>query len=151
MPDDAPMPFLTMTRRFDVPPADVFAAWTEPDKLKRWWGPAGMTCPSAELDVRPGGAFRTCMKNSQGGEHWSSGVYTVVEPPHRLAFTWAWDQEDGSRGHESLIEIEFAAIDGGTEMRFRHSRFQDVAARDDHNGGWTSCFEELDRFIRGEI
>ncbi len=150
MPDDAPLPFLTMTRRLKASPAAAFAAWTDAEKLKRWWGPTTHTCPYAELDVRPGGAWRTCMVGPDGTEHWVSGVYETVEAPSRLAFTWAWDQADGSQGNISLVELHFVEIDGETEMRFRHSRFQDAEARDNHNMGWTSSFEDLDRFFLGE-
>jgi uncharacterized protein YndB with AHSA1/START domain len=151
MPDDAPLPFLTMTRRLKAAPAAVFAAWTDPGKLKRWWGPTTFTCPFAELDVRPGGAWRTCMVSPEGEEHWVGGVYETVDPPSRLSFTWAWDQADGSRGHESLVEIEFADLGGGaTELRFRHSRFQDGAARDSHNMGWTSSLDDLASFLEGD-
>lgn len=150
MPDDAQPLFLTMTRRLKASPSDAFAAWTEPEKLKRWWGPTTHTCPVADLDVRPGGAWRTCMVGPDGTEYWVSGVYETVEPPTRLSFTWAWDQEDGSPGNKSLVDIQFVEIDGETEMRFHHSRFQDEEARDNHNMGWTSSFEDLDRFIQGE-
>ncbi|MEM9685100.1 MAG: SRPBCC domain-containing protein, partial [Pseudomonadota bacterium] len=81
---------------------------------------------------------------------WVGGTYETVEPPHKLSFTWAWDQEDGQPGDMSLVEIEFVAQDGATEMRFQHSGFRTAEIRDNHNLGWTSSFEDLESYINGE-
>ena len=47
---------LVITRVFDAPRDLVFKAWTERDRMMRWWGPNGFTLPVCNLDVRPGGA-----------------------------------------------------------------------------------------------
>ena len=52
---------LVVTRAFDAPRELVFAAWTEPERLKRWWGPKSFTMPFCEIDLRPGGVFLRCM------------------------------------------------------------------------------------------
>ena len=48
---------LVMTRTFNAPRQVVFQAWTDPERLKRWWGPKHFTNPVCELDLRPGGAI----------------------------------------------------------------------------------------------
>jgi uncharacterized protein YndB with AHSA1/START domain len=140
---------LELTRVLAVPPSDVFDAWTNPDKLRRWWGPEGMSAAYVELDPRPGGAWRTCMKSdADGSEHWCQGVYREVVPPERLVFTWAWET-DGEPGDQTLVTIEFRDLGGKTEMRFRHEGFETEQARDDHNAGWTSSFVCLERASAG--
>ena len=63
--------------------------------------------------------------------------------PERLVFTFAWDQEDGRRGHETLVTITFAEQRGRTTMTFRQAVFESVGDRDGHQGGWNSTFDRL--------
>ena len=135
---------LTITRHLGAPREAVFRAWSDPSELVKWWGPEGMTTPVCEMDVRPGGAWRTVIAGDQGNEHICSGLYREIIPPERLEFTWAWET-DGRRGHESVITIEFREHDGGTEMVFTQRSFESAESRMLHNEGWTSAFKCLDR------
>jgi uncharacterized protein YndB with AHSA1/START domain len=75
---------LTMIRRIPAPPAEVFAAWTQPDSVKAWWGPYDMTTPVAEIDLRPGGFHRTLMRDWAGKEYPNNLAIDAVDAPHRL-------------------------------------------------------------------
>ena len=66
---------LVIERIFNAPPSLVFKAWTDPQHLVHWFGPRGFTLPSCELDLRPGGAWRSCMLSGEGREHWVRGVF----------------------------------------------------------------------------
>ena len=46
---------LDLSRVVKAKPGAVFAAFTQPDQMKKWWGPEGMSCPKADIDLRPGG------------------------------------------------------------------------------------------------
>src|SRR5712691_4337552 len=97
---------LVITRVFDAPRARVFKAWTDPAQAKQWMGPRGFTATHLEGDLRSGGAWRICLRRDDDGEElWQSGVYREVVEPERLVFTFAWDQEGGRRGHETLVTI----------------------------------------------
>ena len=65
--ETAVKPSLTIKRRFNAPPAKVFAAWTDPEKVKRWMGPGAVVVLSAENDARTGGRYRWLMQ-SPGGQ-----------------------------------------------------------------------------------
>jgi uncharacterized protein YndB with AHSA1/START domain len=135
---------LVITRVLDAPRALVYAAWTEPERLLRWWGPHGFTVDAAEVDVRVGGAWRVRMRSPEGEEHTSSGVYRELVPPERLVFTFAWEGcEDGEPGHETLVSLSFAEEGGRTRMTFRQEVFTSVPSRDAHEGGWSEAFERL--------
>ena len=95
-----------------------------------------------ELDVRPGGRWRTCMISADGVEHWASGVYVEVVQDQRLEFTWAWET-DGVRGHETSVVIEFTPCSDGTELQLTHQVFESLESRDAHSGGWSSCLDSL--------
>jgi uncharacterized protein YndB with AHSA1/START domain len=72
-------------------PARVFSAWTDPDQLRRWWGPIGATCPTADVDLRVGGRYRIANRFPDGKTIWIVGEFEVVAPPHRLVYTWRLD------------------------------------------------------------
>jgi uncharacterized protein YndB with AHSA1/START domain len=55
-----------VVRTIDAPPAEVFRAWTDPEQIRRWWGPGEFTCPEAEVDLRPGGSYRLVMQPVAG-------------------------------------------------------------------------------------
>ncbi len=137
---------LRLEREFKAPPERVFAAFTNPTLLAQWWGPEGMTCPVCEIDLRVGGRYRTCMRGER--DNWVSGVYREIAPPRRLAFTWAWE-ENGARGHETVVEIDFAPAGRNTRIVLTQREFEAKTSRDMHGGGWNSTFGKLEKFLQG--
>ena len=143
-------PSLTLTRSYAVPPERVWLAWTDPQALKRWFGPGGEDPVSfAHLDVREGGRFRIVFGGPDGKAHEVQGAYQEVVRNRRLVFTWVWPNSTPER--ESLITLEFRAAGRGTELVFTQERFFDTAVRDDHRRGWTESFVKLERFLTGEM
>jgi len=138
---------LVIERVFKAPPDRVFKAWTDPAILVKWWGPEGFDTPDLKMDVRKGGAYRSVMASPQGGAQTVSGIYREVSPPHRLVMTWAWEQPDGSRGHETVVEVTFEAVSAGTRMRLVQRLFQTAEQKSGHNIGWMSSFNDLDRIL----
>src|SRR5258706_13966596 len=74
-------------------------------------------------------------------------VYRVVEPPRRIAFTWAWEDENGARGHETDVTVSFEATPGGSRLMLLQQHFESKHARDNHNAGWSSCFDRLTKIV----
>lgn len=73
-------PSLTLKRRLNSPPAKVFSAWTDPEKIKRWFGPGQTQVALAEFDTRVGGRFRIVATSPDGEEHHVSGAFREVVP-----------------------------------------------------------------------
>ncbi len=138
---------LVIQRVFDAPRILVFKAWTEGDRIAQWMAPMGFTLPFGEADLRPGGAWRACMRPTEGADLWLGGVYREIVPPERLVFTHAWLGADGKPGDETVITVTFAERDGKTEMTFRQARFASVEARNGHAGGWGECFDKLQNYL----
>jgi len=136
---------LVIERVFKASPERVFKAWTDPAVLVTWWGPAGFTTREFEFDLRSGGKWRTVLHAPDGRAHPVSGVYREIRPPTRLVITWAWEEADGRRGHETEVEVTFAPTGDGTHMRLVQRLFQSAAARDNHRHGWTQSFDKLER------
>ena len=139
-------PELTITRLLDAPRNLVFKVWTQPEHMVRWLGPKGFTAPSCEIDLRPGGAWRACIRSAEGKDHRMQGVYREIAPPERLVFTFAWE-EDGVPGHETLVTITFAEQGSKTLFTFHQATFASVESRDSHHGGWSSSFDRLADYL----
>lgn len=136
---------LDLSRVVKAKPGAVFAAFTQSEQLKKWWGPEGMSCPKADIDLRPGGRYETQMQAPDGTTHDVRGTFTAIEPGKKVAYTWAWYTDD-KPGNEATVAVEFIEKDGGTEVRLHHEGFADQDDRDRHNQGWSSsldCLEKL--------
>lgn len=137
---------LVIERAYEAPATAVFDAFTHEDVMRRWWhARSNWTTPEASVDLRLGGAVRVVMRDTDGDLHGGGGHYTVVDRPHRLAFTWTWDRDDD--GHETLIEIVFVESGATTTVTFTHSNLRDAATARDHEDGWNSCFDNLERTL----
>jgi uncharacterized protein YndB with AHSA1/START domain len=142
----ATKPSLTLSRHYPVAPEKVWRAWTNPEAVKKWWGPGpGEPVAAAELDVRVGGKFRIVFGGADGKEHECAGVYKEVVPNRRLVFTWSWPRTTPER--ISVVTIVFKAAGGGTDLVFTHEQLFDEKVRDDHKRGWSSCFDKLEAFL----
>jgi uncharacterized protein YndB with AHSA1/START domain len=137
---------LVIERVFTAPPEEVFQAWIDPATLIKWWGPETFKTPDCRMDVRPGGSWRTVMVSPQGEPHIVSGTYREILPPRRLVMTWGWEH-GGKRGHETEVVVTFEPLGAGTRLRLVQRVFQTTADRDNHNMGWTSSFNDLERLL----
>src|SRR6266581_4546387 len=136
----ATKPSLTLKRRLNAPPAKVFAAWTDPEKMKRWMGPEGVVPQHAEIDARVGGHYRLIMRSPDGEEHDVSGVYREVVPNEKLVFSWAWKS---TPERQSQVTVLLAPDGDGTLLTLTHEQFFDEGARDRHQAGWTEGLDKL--------
>jgi uncharacterized protein YndB with AHSA1/START domain len=125
---------LVVTRSFAAKRSRVFRAFTDRNEMKQWFGPEGFTISACAIDLRVGGAYRVVMRSPHGTEHIVRGVYQEISKPERLAFTWAWESDDGELGPETVVTVTFAENDGKTELRLSHRRFESKKARDAHKG-----------------
>jgi uncharacterized protein YndB with AHSA1/START domain len=144
---EATEPELVITRIFDAPRALVFKAWTEPDRVARWWGPQGFVTLYCQMDVRVGGAFRVCMRSPEGTERWKQGVYREVVEPERLVFTFAWEDAEGTPGHQTVVTVTFAEHGTKTRLTLHQAVFETVKTRDEHHSGWTSTLERFAQYL----
>jgi uncharacterized protein YndB with AHSA1/START domain len=136
---------LSLVRTIRAAPEKVYAAWTDPETLKRWMAPREeMTVEVAETDVRIGGKYRILMREPDGGSHGVIGVYRILEPGRKLAFTWAWETAPEK---ETLVTIDFREVDAGTELTLTHTKFAEETVRDRHNQGWMGCVGRLEKLF----
>ena len=124
----------TLDRTYAATPERVYAYFTDPDLMARWFCPNPDLPTTCDLDVRAGGAWRVVM-----GEWVVSGSYVEVEPPTRLVFTFDWaHDEDGP----TTVTVEITQENDRTRLVLAH---QEAGADGGHLEGWTASFARLDR------
>lgn len=117
MIDDQVERRLEVERHYDAPRERVFAAWTEPDRMKQWWGPAGWTIPFSEADLRAGGRFRYAMRSPEGEEHIVEGTIGEIDPPSRYVTISELGGDGAHPPVRVVTTVTFDERDGGTLVR----------------------------------
>lgn len=133
-------PSLTLVKRIKAPPARVWAAWTQPDLMMRWFGPHHTRAEEAEADLRPGGRFRVALRENTGERHEATGSYMEIEPHARLVFSWNWVS---TPERVSRVTVVLRPLPDGTEVTLTHDRFADADTAKRHTRGWTESLERL--------
>jgi uncharacterized protein YndB with AHSA1/START domain len=136
-------PSLTIQRRLNAAPARVYAAWTEAEKIARWFGPSVVEQDTvrARMDVRVGGTFQVSFKTDDGQYHQVGGIYREVIPNKKLVFSWAWHT---TPERESLVTVTIKAEGDRTLLTLLHEQLFDEAARTSHTRGWTGSIDKLE-------
>jgi uncharacterized protein YndB with AHSA1/START domain len=141
---------LVLERVVDVPEELVWEAWTKPEHLKKWFSPAPWRTTECEIDLRPGGIFRTVMRGPAGEESDSVGCYLEIVPNKRLVWTDAllpgWRPAESARFSFTAI-IALEAL--GQKTRYiATAMHRDEAGRKEHeemgfHEGWGAALDQL--------
>jgi uncharacterized protein YndB with AHSA1/START domain len=138
---------LVLTRVIAATPARLFRAWTTQFPL--WWGPHGMTTPFCEMELRPGGSFRTVMRAPDGTEYPTRGVFLEIVENERIVFTDAYDTgwEPNPDAFFTAITT-FEALPGGQTRYTARALHWTAANREKHekmgfHQGWGESLDRL--------
>ena len=146
---------ILITRIFDAPREVVWKAWTDPEHVKRWWGPKNFTAPFVESDFRVGGKYLYCMLSAEGKEYWSTGIYREIIPLEKIVATDSFADEKGNivpASHygmtgdwplELLVTVAFEEQGNKTKFTLRHAGLPAGDMLKMTNDGWN---ESLDKF-----
>jgi uncharacterized protein YndB with AHSA1/START domain len=138
---------LEIKRFIQAPRDQVYAAWTDSEQLKKWFGPENVQTRNLIADVRVGGEFRWDLTDQEGKEITISGEYRELEPGKKIVFTWQHEENEDWRNNSSLVTVEFFDRQGGTEIRLTHEKLPNEASRDDHTQGWNSALDKVEKFL----
>jgi uncharacterized protein YndB with AHSA1/START domain len=119
---------IVISRIFAAPRELVWAVWTDPKQVVRWWGPRGFTTTIEKMDVRPGGEWKHVMRGPDGAEYPNESVFTEVVKPERIRFS-----QGGAKRGEAKVGFEatwtFEALGDRTRLTVRMV-FPTAAARE---------------------
>lgn len=118
---------LTMARRFQASPTDVYKAWTNPDLMKKWLFTTESTNQMARNEFQTGGRWEIVDRRS-GEEFRATGEYLEIDPPHRLIFSFEMPQYNDL---QDRIIVWVSPVQDACEMTFK----QEIVIP--HEEGWT--------------
>ncbi len=142
-----------VTRTFDAPREQVYKAWTDPEEIKKWWGPKHFTAPFARIDLREGGKYLLAMRGPDGKDFWNGGEFRVVTPD-RLVWVDSFTDSKGnpvpastyglSKDYpmQTVITITFVETAGKTNVTISHPMAEGVNY-DDEMAGWNESLDKL--------
>jgi len=117
---------IVSVRRFDLPRERIFAAFADPARLARWWGPSGFRNTFHEFDFRPGGHWRFTMHGPDGVDYPNHSVFAVIDAPARIVL----DHRSGPRFEMTMsLDEEGAQTRLTWHMRFETAEMRDAVAR----------------------
>jgi len=150
-----PGSILIIERMFDAPREKVWAAWTTPDLIMRWWGPKGFTAPFARISLRVGGSYLYDMRSPEGKDYWSTGFFHEIVPFERIVATDHFADEKGnvvpatSYGMspdypvEMLVTVTFEAADRRTKLTLKHAGIPPGREMEGARQGWNESLDKL--------
>ncbi len=148
---DAPRRVVNLTRMIDAPRPLVFAAWTDPKHVEKWWGPKNFTSLVDTWDARPNGLIRLKMIAQSGFSHPMTGTFHEVVPPERLVFLAVAEDDAGNRLLESLTTVTFEDVRGKTKLTVHASAvgIAPISAQmlQGMEQGWSQSLERLDEQV----
>jgi uncharacterized protein YndB with AHSA1/START domain len=146
---------ILITRILDAPREVVWKAWTDPEHVKRWWGPKDFTAPIVKSDFRVGGKYLYCMRSAEGKDYWSTGIYREIIPQEKIVATDSFADEKGNivpASHygmagdwplELLVTVTFEEQGNKTKFTLRHAGLPAGDMLKMTKDGWN---ESLDKF-----
>jgi glutathione S-transferase len=135
---------LVVRRTIHAVPERLFDAWTQPEQLVQWWGPASVACIDATVDLRVGGRYRIANRFPDGKILWIAGEFESIERPKKLVYTWGLES---TQGPPERVTVTFEAHGPDTEIVVTHERIPNKAMRDAHERGWFGCLDGLAEFV----
>lgn len=146
-PSDNRVGTVTVSRTYRVSPEAAFDAWTTPALLERWFGPPGFRARVLTYEPWPGGVWRFAMQGDDGACFHHFGKLVELRRPHRLAFTWASEEQvAGWRdvdGNPTLVTVAFEPVEVGVQVTITHAGLTSQEARRSLIYGWGSGFDRL--------
>lgn len=145
---------LVIDRIFDAPLEKVWKAFSDPEMIKKWWGPKEFTCPVAKIDFREGGSYLFCMRDQKGKDFYSGGKYEQIIDGEKIVYSDSFMDKDGNVvspkeygfgedfPQQLTVLVYFEEVDGKTKMQLRHQGMPENQ-KSDCTKGWNSSFDKL--------
>lgn len=155
---------LIITRVFDAPREQVWKAWTEPEQIKKWWGPKNFSAPVSTIDLRVGGKYLNCMRGAGPDgvvrDYWSTGIYREIVLLRKIVCTDSFADEQGNAvpaayydmpgdfPQELIVTVTFEEKAGKTTMTLVHAGMPAGEMSDLARQGWNESFDKLAGILR---
>ena len=144
-----------LEHHYDATPGQVFAAWSDPEALGRWFGPHSHRCQVEQFDFTEGGQYRirlipigedTDCSGDPAQDSVCAGQFVEILPGKRIVMTFDWI-ENGAPMGDTLLTIELQPAGDKTRLKLTHEQLPDAQLRDAHASGWQGSLECLESFL----
>jgi len=152
------------SRVFDAPRDLVWKCFTDPERMRQWWGPKGVKVVAAKMDLRVGGTYHYAMETPDGKTMWGKFTYREITPPERLVFINSFsDEKGGITRHpmspswplEMLSTFTFEDVGGKTRFTIRWSAHNATeqerktfdSSHDSMTQGWGGTMDQLAAYL----
>ena len=149
---------MELTRVINAPVEKVWKAWTDGEMVKKWWGPAGFTCPVAKMDVKEGGTSLVCMrapKEFGGMDIYNTWTYATVVPNERLEYILRFSDKDGNPLDPAQMGLQgvpkevphtvtFVEKDGKTTVKIVEEGYTGDQVVEQSRQGMDQCFDKME-------
>ena len=160
----SPVTPFVLSHTFDAPRERVWRAFTEPERMKHWWGPKGFPVVSSSMDVRPGGMCHYAMSVPDGSLMWGKFAYREIVAPERLVFINGFSNENGDFVRHPMVPVwplevlsvfRFTEQEGRTTFTLEWTPINATAeecalfdgSREGMAQGWAGTLEQLDAYL----
>jgi uncharacterized protein YndB with AHSA1/START domain len=148
---------LVISRMIEAPRELVWRAWTDPERIKKWWGPMHFTAPHIHIDLRVGGKYLYCMRSPDGKDFWSTGMIREIVPLRKIVYTDSFADEEGNIVGadyygmnpdfplESMVTVSFEDHDHHTLLTIKYDDVSSFPEKDlkDMQAGWNESLDKL--------
>ena len=133
----------------------VFSAWTDPEKLMKWYAPDGCTIHFSKIKIETGGQFHSCISNPQFGDCWCIGEYKEVLPNSKIVFTLINADENGNPTNPAeigmdpdwpgatLVTVTLTEENGKTKLQLRQTVSQELAKKTGAYPSWLQMLNKM--------
>jgi uncharacterized protein YndB with AHSA1/START domain len=141
-----------ITRIFDAPREEVFAAWTDPDRVAAWFGPDGFDTPreKVRIDLRVGGRYELTMVRRDGGGEYAIGYEIVEVVEHELLVLRSDPMPEAGMPEPTVVRVELHDHGPKTRMTLTDGPLP-PAGRGHAEAGWRAAVEKLSRLVESTI
>lgn len=113
---------ILVSREFEAPLADVWRAYTEPELLDQWWGPAPWRAETKQMNFKPGGYWLYAMVGPEGEKHWARMDYMAIDHHKSFDVQDSFSDENGVINNDLPVskgKSTFTKTANGTSVDFK--------------------------------
>lgn len=150
---------VSIEETFNASIARVFEAWTNPEKLMKWYAPEGCTIHFKKIEIAKGGKYHSCISNPEYGDCWCIGEYKEIVPNSKIVFTMINADENGNPvdpaeigmdpdwpGH-TLVTVTFAEENGKTKLQLHQTVSQALAQKTGAYPSWLQMLDNMKKLL----
>ena len=151
---------MIVTRTFDAPVERVWQAWSDPEQVKRWWGPQGFSSPLCRMDFREGETTLVSMRSDEGWEVFNTWTYRSIQPMEKIEFVARFADADGNQVRPADLglpptipdevphEVTFSRIDDATtEMTVHEFGYPDAQTAAMSRAGMEQVLDKMAELV----